>query len=483
MSANKIIPVILSGGVGTRLWPISRVDTPKQFCRISNEDSLFQTTLKRVSNRRIYSNPVIVTGARYRATSELQATEAGISIDRYICEPSGRNTGPAVAVAAVLMDQGDADDLLLVLPSDHRIANDEAFQNSILEAVTVCRETDDIITLGVQPTGPETGYGYIKAQTKNAEYGSKVSRFVEKPSKSAAETMLAEGGHYWNAGIFLGRRERFIREFNSCAPLLLKTVTRAVRSGSKDADNFVPHAGTYQDAPNISFDHAVMEFTDRVSVVAADAGWNDLGSFDAMHDVAEPDVNGNVINGDVVTSNSNGCLAVSSGRLVALSDVQDMVVIATKDAVLVTPRNKTQSVKALVANMEEQSRKEVVSHTGEDRPWGRFDSLDRGDGHQVKRIKVKPAGQLSLQYHHHRAEHWIVVAGQATVTVDEDVQVLSPGQNIYIPQGAVHRLENFTSEPVELIEVQLGSYLGEDDIVRIEDIYGREPEPQISEAA
>lgn len=483
MSANKIIPVILSGGVGTRLWPISRVDTPKQFCRLSSEDSLFQTTLKRVSDRHSYSNPIIVTGARYRTMSELQSIEAGVSVDRFICEPSGRNTGPAIALAAVLMDQGNADDLLLVLPSDHRIANNDAFQNSIRLASKVCRETDDIITLGVQPTGPETGYGYIKAQNKDADNGSKVSRFVEKPTESAAEAMLAEGGHFWNAGIFLGRRERFIQELRSCAPLLLKVVTRAVRSGNKEANSFAPHAGIYQDTPSISFDHAVMEFTDRVSVVPVDAGWNDLGSFDAMHEVAEPDADGNVIKGDVISSNSTGCLAVSTDRLVTLSDVQDMVVIATKDAVLVTPRDKTQSVKTLVANLEQQSRSELVSHTGEDRPWGRFDSLDRGDGHQVKRIKVKPAGQLSLQYHYHRSEHWIVVAGQATVTVDDSVQVLGPGQNVYIPQGAVHRLENFTDEPVELIEVQLGSYLGEDDIVRLEDVYGREPEPQISEAA
>lgn len=483
MSASKIIPVILSGGVGTRLWPISRVDTPKQFCRLSTEDSLFQTTLKRVSDRQNYSSPIIVTGGRYRTTAELQSMEAGVSVDRYICEPSGRNTGPAIALAAVLMDQGDADDLLLVLPSDHRIANNGAFQKSIQMASKVCRETDDIVTLGVQPAGPETGYGYIKAGTKDSSVGSKVSRFVEKPTIAAAEAMLAEGGHYWNAGIFLGRRERFIQELRSCAPLLLKAVTQAVRRGTRDADSFSPHAGLYQEAPNISFDHAVMEFTDRVSVVAADAGWNDLGSFDSLHDVAAPDADGNVVNGDVITSNSQGCLAVSTDRLVALSDVQDMVVIATKDAVLVTPRNKTQSVKTLVADLEQQSRKELVSHLGEDRPWGRFDSLDRGEGHQVKRIMVKPAGQLSLQYHYHRAEHWIVVAGQATVTVGDNVQVLGPGQNIYIPQGAVHRLENFTDKPVELIEVQLGSYLGEDDIVRVEDIYGREPEPQISEAA
>lgn len=483
MSENKIIPVILSGGVGTRLWPISRVDTPKQFCRLAKEDSLFQTTLKRVSDRRHYASPVIVTGARYKTTAELQSIEAGVSIDRFICEPSGRNTAPAIALAAVLMDQGDADDLLLVLPSDHRIANGAAFQTSIDLAVRVCKETDDIVTLGVQPTGPETGYGYIKAQSKASENGSKVSRFVEKPTVSAAEAMLAEGGHYWNAGIFLGRRDRFIQELRSCSPLLLNVVMRAVRRGAKDTDSFAPHAGIYEGAPSISFDHAVMEFTDRVSVVPVDAGWNDLGSFDAMHDVGEADGDGNVLNGDVISSNSTGCLAVSTDRMIALSDVQDMVVIATKDAILVTPRDKTQSVKTLVANLEQQSRKELVSHLGEDRPWGRFDSLDRGEGHQVKRIMVKPAGQLSLQYHYHRAEHWIVVAGQATVTVDEDVQELGPGQNIYIPKGAVHRLENFTDEPVELIEVQLGSYLGEDDIVRLEDVYGREPEPQISEAA
>lgn len=483
MSAHKIIPVILSGGVGTRLWPISRVDTPKQFCRLSSEDSLFQTTLKRVSDLQNYARPIIVTGTRYRTTAEMQSIESGVLVDRFICEPSGRNTGPAIALAALLMDQGGIDDLLLVLPSDHRIANDDAFQKSIQMASRFCRETDDIVTLGVQPTGPETGYGYIKAQATDAVNGSKVSRFVEKPTAGAAEAMLAEGGHYWNAGIFLGRRGRFIQELRSCAPLLLKTVKQAVRKGTRDADSFAPHAAIYQGAPSISFDHAVMEFTDRVSVVAADADWNDLGSFDSMHDIAEPDLDGNVVTGDVITSNSNGCLAISTGRLVALSDVQDMVVIATKDAVLVTPRKTSQSVKTLVAKLEVQSRKELVSHLGEDRPWGRFDSLDRGEGHQVKRIMVKPAGQLSLQYHYHRAEHWIVVAGQATVTVDESVQVLGPGQNVYIPQGAVHRLENFTDEPVELIEVQLGSYLGEDDIVRLEDVYGREPEPRVSEAA
>lgn len=483
MPTNKIIPVVLSGGVGTRLWPISRIDTPKQFCRLSQEESLFQTTLKRVSDLDIYESPVLVTGARYRSTADIQATEAGISIARFICEPEGRNTGPAVALAASLSDLGNADDILLILPSDHRIADNEAFQKAILAARDVCIATDDIVTLGVPPTGPETGYGYIKAASQDAACGCKVSRFVEKPTMSAAEAMLDEGGHYWNAGIFLGRRDRFLQEFKSCAPILLETVKRSVRNGTNEANSFFPQTASYVNAPEISFDHAVMEFTDRVSVVTAETNWNDLGSFDAMHDVADADVNGNVLDGDVIASNSSGCLAVSTDRLIALSDVQDIVVVVTKDAVLVTPRNKTQSVKTLVAQLEARERKELVSHTGEDRPWGRFDSLDRGEGHQVKRIKVKPAGQLSLQYHFHRSEHWIVVAGTATVTVGKNVRELGPGQNIYIPQGEVHRLENFTDQPVELIEVQIGDYFGEDDIVRLEDVYGREPQPALSEFA
>lgn len=483
MSANKIIPVVLSGGVGTRLWPISRVDAPKQFCRLTETESLFQTTLKRVSNRSVFERPVLVTGTRYRTMAETQAADAGVSIDRFICEPEGRNTGPAVALAVALDDQGNEDDILLVLPSDHRIANNQAFQEAIQSARAVCIATDDIVTLGVPPTGPETGYGYIKAESNAHTNGCKVSRFVEKPTRSAAEAMLAEGGHFWNAGIFLGRRGRFIQEFKSCAPILLETVMRSVRTGTKDANSFSPHTQTYLRAPEISFDHAVMEFTDRVSVVTAETNWNDLGSFDAMHDVAEADLDGNVLNGDVIANNSTGCLAVSTDRLVALSDVQDIVVIATKDAVLVTPRNKTQSVKALVSQLETRERKELVSHLGEDRPWGRFDSLDRGDSHQVKRIKVKPSGQLSLQYHYHRSEHWIVIAGTATVTVGKTVQDLGPGQNVFIPQGEVHRLENFTNEPVELIEVQLGDYFGEDDIVRLDDVYGREPQPELSEVA
>ncbi|MEP0520799.1 MAG: mannose-1-phosphate guanylyltransferase/mannose-6-phosphate isomerase [Hyphomicrobiales bacterium] len=483
MSANKIIPVVLSGGVGTRLWPISRVDAPKQFCRLTEEESLFQITLKRVSNRKVFESPILVTGTRYRTMAEIQAAEAGIAIDRFICEPEGRNTGPAVALAAALDDRGNQDDILLVLPSDHRIADNHAFQKAIRSAQKVCIETDDIVTLGVPPIGPETGYGYIKAEAKDPSNGCKVSRFVEKPTVDAAKAMLAEGSHFWNAGIFMARRGRFIEEFQSCAPLLWETVVRSVRTGTKDTNSFSPHTQTYSKTPEISFDHSVMEYTDRVSVVTAETNWNDLGSFDALHDIAEADWNGNVLDGDVVVNNSTGCLAVSTDRLVALSDVQDIVVVATKDAVLVTPRNKTQSVKALVTQLESRERKELVSHLGEDRPWGRFDSLDRGDSHQVKRITVKPSGQLSLQYHFHRSEHWIVVSGTATVTVGKTVQDLGPGQNVFIPQGEVHRLENFTDKPVELIEVQLGDYFGEDDIVRLDDVYGREPQPELSEVA
>lgn len=478
MGNDKITPVILAGGAGTRLWPISRSQMPKQFCKLTTQDSLFQQTLRRFSNSSLFNPPMIVTSSAYLSLVQSQAHAIDVRLGKVICEEVGRNTGPAVALAALVPSSIGINDLLLIAPSDHMIGNTEAFLDTVFSGVELCRGIDDIVTIGIKPCGPETGYGYIRTGEPHPSFGCKVANFTEKPSLDAAKAMLAQGGYYWNSGIFLARRATFIREFENCCPDLIECVRGAIGRVACNGPVFTPEAKAYRSVPSVSFDCAVMEVTQNASVVISDPKWSDLGSFAAIHEQVSCNEQENVIHGDVVAHNARGCLAISTGPMIALSEVEDMVVVATKDAVLVTTREHAQSVKDVVREIETQKRIEAVSHPGEDRPWGRFDSVHRGDGHQVKCIRVNPGGRLSLQYHNYRAEHWVIVHGIATVTIGESIRDVSPGEHVFIPMGEVHRLENLTSNPVEIIEVQMGSYLGEDDIVRLEDIYDRQPTPQ-----
>ncbi len=479
MKNQRITPVILAGGSGTRLWPLSREERPKQFCNLFGGESLFQKTLRRIADTEIFAAPIILTHKSHRSLVEAQAAAVGVVPAIIVSEPLGRDTGPAIALAALLAGAETADVQLLVLPSDHRIAEPERLLSAIEAAAKSIARLPSLATFGIAPDRPETGYGYIKADGRllNAEgsHGFEVERFIEKPDRANAERLIAEGGTYWNAGIFLFSGRLLIKELTRHAPDLLASVRQAIAGGCWQGLSFEPLERAFAAAPKISIDYAVMEKTDASSVFPIAPGWSDMGSWSAVWDQAEDESDnaGNVLRGEVMASETANSLIQSDGPLVGVAGLEDVVVVANRDAVLVTSRKNPQGVKALVEEMKQQGRSEHRKHAGEDRPWGRFDSLDVGDSHQVKRIKVHPGGQLSLQYHHHRAEHWIVVAGTARVTLDDQVMDLKPCEQIFIPRGAVHRLENLTDKPVEIIEVQYGSYLGEDDIVRLEDVYGR----------
>lgn len=479
MENQLITPVILAGGSGTRLWPLSREDSPKQFCNLFGGESLYQKTLRRISDTEIFAAPIVLTHKSHRSLAEAQAAAVGVLPATIVCEPLGRDTGPAIALAALLAGAEMADVQLLVLPSDHRIEKPERLLSAIESAARLITRSPSLVTFGITPDHPETGYGYIRAGelilNAKGDHGYDVESFIEKPDRNRAEELIAEGDVYWNAGIFLFSGRLLIKELKRHAPELLKNVRRAIANGHWRGLSFEPQTQTFGEAPKISIDYAVMEKTGDSSVFPVTPGWSDMGSWSAVWDQAEDESDnaGNVLRGEVMASETANSLIQSDGPLVGVAGLEDVVVVANRDAVLVTSRKNPQGVKALVEEMKQQGRSEHRKHAGEDRPWGRFDSLDVGDSHQVKRIKVHPGGQLSLQYHHHRAEHWIVVAGTARVTLDDQVIDLKPCEQIFIPQGAVHRLENLTDKPVEIIEVQYGSYLGEDDIVRLEDVYGR----------
>lgn len=485
MTSNKITPIILAGGAGTRLWPVSREETPKQFCRLFGGASLFQTTLARVSDDSVYSAPIIVTGVRYASIAEQQLAECGVLPAAIICEPVGRDTAPAIA-AALLASPSPADaQNYLVLPSDQVVEDEAALMAAVATgADLLCHSASHLVTFGIKPSGPETGFGYIQAEAEALRPGAyPVRRFVEKPDETRAAELLSEVSTCWNAGIFLFNGRKMLSEMERYSPEVLRAVEYSLMNTQQTDRKLFPAMEAFAAAPKLSIDYAVMEHTQNAVVVPVDPGWSDLGSWGAMWEHGAQDADCNVLHGDVLAVNSSGSLIRSSGPMVAVAGVSNIVVVADKDAVLVAQRDDAQAVKTLVETMKQDERSEQKRHTGEDRPWGRFESLDRGLSHQVKRIWVDPGGQLSLQYHHHRAEHWIVIAGMARVTVGDKVTTLGPCEQVFIPQGEVHRLENPGNEPVELIEVQYGDYFGEDDIVRLEDVYGREEAPGTEEAA
>ena len=466
---TRLQPVLLSGGSGTRLWPLSREAYPKQFLPLAGEESLLQETWRRVAEL-AEAAPLAVANEEHRFMVAEQLRQTGAVPAAIVLEPVGRNTAPAIAAAALQASAGGEDPLLLVLPSDHAIADAAAFRAAV-QAARAAAEAGRLVTFGIVPTGPETGYGYIKAAAGQGVRA--VERFVEKPDEATARGYVASGEYFWNSGMFLFRASRYLEELGRFRPDILEACRAAFAAATRDADFVRLEREAFAACPSDSIDYAVMEKTDAAAVLAVDVGWNDVGSWSALWEVAARDDAGNAHHGDVVALDCRDTYAWTDRRLVALIGLEDVVVVDTDDAVLVARKDKVQQVKDVVAGLKRDGRGEAVLHRKVYRPWGAYDSIDTGDRFQVKRITVKPGAALSLQMHHHRAEHWIVVRGTAKVTRGEEVLLLSENQSTYIPLGVQHRLENPGKVPLELIEVQSGSYLGEDDIVRFEDVYGR----------
>ena len=467
----KIVPVLLAGGAGTRLWPVSRDALPKQFLPLVGERSTYQDTLLRVADSELFGQPIVVTGADFRFFARRQAEDIGIDAT-VVIEPMRRDSGPAVAAAAALARSRDPDAVVLALAADHVILDLEEFQATCLAGLKAA-ETGRIVTFGITPTAPKTSYGYIRRGKPAGPDGVfAVDAFVEKPDAKTAARYVAEG-YLWNSGNFLFRADVLLEELARYEPAIAAAAEAAVAGLSDDLGFLRLETAAFAGAPQKSIDYAVMEKTDRAAVVAGNFRWSDIGSWDAIFDIAPRDKSGNAIHGTVVTADSRNCVIHSTDRLTAVVGIDDLVVVSTPDAVLVVPRARAQEVRELVAQLKKSRRREATDHRRGHRPWGYYDSIDSGERFQVKRIVVTPGGTLSLQKHHHRAEHWVVVRGTAEVTLGTDIRAVHENESIYIPIGAVHRLANRGKIPLELIEVQTGSYLGEDDIVRIEDVYKR----------
>ncbi|MDY6947714.1 MAG: mannose-1-phosphate guanylyltransferase/mannose-6-phosphate isomerase [Pseudomonadota bacterium] len=478
-----LIPVILSGGSGTRLWPLSRELYPKQLLPLVGKGTMLQETLARVAGVDGVGAPVVVCNESHRFLVAEQILEAGIKPQAIVLEPVGRNTAPAVAVAAMVAVADlpanvartpENDPLLLILPADHVIRDVKAFR-AALEIGRKAASEGKLVTFGVVPDKPETGYGYIKrAGASGAAFA--IDRFVEKPDLATAKSYVESKEYFWNSGMFLFRASTVLNEMRELAPKIYEACAQAVTSAKRDLDFTRLPGKEFGACPSDSFDYAVMEKTKHGVVVPLDAGWSDVGSWSALHEAIPADGDGNVSLGDVLTADSHGNYLHSTSRLVAAVGLEDHVVVETKDAVLVAPKNRVQDVKELVNQLKKQGRYETSLHREVFRPWGSYDSIDNGQRFQVKRLSVKPGAQMSLQLHHHRAEHWIVVSGTARITRGEEVFLLEENQSTYIPLGTKHRIENPGKIPLHIIEVQSGGYLGEDDIVRFEDRYGREGE-------
>lgn len=466
-----IVPVILSGGAGTRLWPLSREHHPKQLLALVGEHTMLQQTVRRLEGLPDLAVPMVICNEQQRFMVAEQLRLVGQKPGTILLEPVGRNTAPAVAMAALEGVDNDPNAVLLVLPADHVIRDPARFRAGVLDALPAA-EHGRLVTFGIVPDRPETGYGYIRMRP-GASLVREVEGFVEKPPAEDARRMLAEGGWLWNSGMFLFRASAYLAELERLAPDIAQACREARASSVRDLDFTRIGAEAFARCRAQSIDYAVMERTTLASVLPLEAGWSDVGSWASLKDALAVDVADTVRQGDVVDLDSSGCLLFASHRLLATVGLRDHVVVETKDAVLVAARDRVQDVKALVDRLREQGRSEVNLHREVFRPWGSYDSVDAGQRFQVKRLVVKPGASMSLQLHHHRAEHWIVVSGTARITRDDQVFLLSENESTYIPIGARHRIENPGKVELHMIEVQSGSYLGEDDIVRFEDNYGR----------
>ena len=463
-------PVILSGGSGTRLWPLSRGQYPKQFLPLTSEHTMLQETMLRLSGLGELKSPIAVCNEDHRFMMAEQLWEIGIKPAAIILEPVGKNTAPAVAIAALSAESED--EILLVLPADHVITNIEPFHLAIVEAEILAGQ-GYLVTFGIVPTHPETGYGYILRGSAQQGSAYKVSAFVEKPDLATAENYFKSGDYLWNSGMFAFTAGNFLKELEKFNPEILSACKQALSAAKADLDFIRLDKTIFSTCPADSIDYAVMEKTDKAVVVPLAAGWNDVGSWSALWDVTDKDAFGNAISGDVLTVDTKNSYIFSENKLVTVIGVEDLVVVETKDAVMIASKDRVQEVKQIVDQLKQLGRSEAHVHRKAYRPWGHYDSVDTGDRHQTKRIVVKPGAKLSLQKHHHRAEHWVVVKGTALVTRGDEQILLTENESTYIPLGTVHRLENPGVIPLEIIEIQSGSYLGEDDIVRFGDSYGR----------
>lgn len=459
---------ILAGGQGSRLWPLSRKTYPKQFLPLCSENSMLKDTVMRVGDAN-FTYFVCNEEHRFLLAEQLRDTVEDFSI---LLEPAGRNTAPAIALAAIsAVEQGRGDEAMLVLPSDHSVLENENFSASILEAERLAKE-GYLVTFGIIPTSPETGYGYIR---RGSEYNGAffVSDFIEKPKLDKANEYISSPDYYWNSGMFMLTPNNYLEELERYRSDIVSSCQLALKNAVVDMDFIRVDRGAFLECPDDSIDYAVMEKTEKAMVIPLDAGWSDVGSWSALWEIKNKDENDNVLQGDVVTHDTKGCMLVATDRLVTALGIKDLIVVDTKNAVMVAHKDESQNVKVLVEKLKKLDRDELYQHREVYRPWGKYDLIDTGKRYQVKRITVKPGAKLSLQMHHHRAEHWIVVKGTASVQCGDEKFLLSENQSTYIPLGTIHCLENPGKVDLELIEVQSGSYLGEDDIVRIEDQYGR----------
>lgn len=469
---STITPVILSGGAGTRLWPASRSMYPKQLLPLAGEKSMLQATALRIQGlENAGERCLIVTNEahRFSVAEQLGAIEMRAQI---LLEPEGRNTAPAVALAALQAGGNDPDVVLLVMPADHVIRDVEAFRTAVENGLTAA-ESDQLVTFGIVPTAPETGYGYIRADAGNGSVAP-VQQFVEKPDTETAQSYLDSGNYFWNSGMFLFRASTYLDELAHTAPDIAASCKKSMQNKSLDGDFVRPDKGSFLACPSDSIDYAVMEKSSNAAMIPLDAGWSDVGSWSALQDVTPSDADGNALNGDVLVHDCKDSFVQAESRLVAAVGLRDLIIVETKDSVLVADRHRSQEVKELVNLLKAQDRPEKDLHRQVFRPWGSYDSIDNEENFQVKRLIVKPGAVLSLQKHAHRSEHWVVVKGKARITRNDEEFDLNVNESTYISIGDVHRIANPFEEPCHIIEVQCGDYLGEDDIVRLEDNYGRE---------